>query len=154
MDVKTTLLNGVVKEEVYMEHALGFETHGRKTHVCKLKKELYGLKHALRTWYNRMDSFLMSQGFTKSKADSNLYYKVDEGNPMILLLYVDDLFVIGEDGLIVDTKRKLATELEMKELGMMNYFIGMEVWQECGWNLPWTREVWSGGAEEVQDVGL
>ena len=67
-------------------------------------------------------------GFTKSKADSNLYYKVEDGNPVMLLLYVDDLFVTGMDGLIVDTKRKLAVEFEMKDLGMMHYFLGMEVW--------------------------
>ena len=56
----------------------------------------------------------------KSKADSNLYYKVEEGNPVILLLYVDDLFFIGVDGLIVDTKRNLATKFEMKDLGMLH----------------------------------
>ena len=94
MDVKTTFLNGVVEEEVYVEQPLGFETHDRKSHVCKLKA-LYGLKQASRTWYGRMDSFLISLGFTKSKADSNLYYKVEEVNPVILLLYVDDMFVIG-----------------------------------------------------------
>ena len=48
---------------------------------------------------------------------------------MILLLYVDDLFVTGMDGLIVDTKRKLVAKFEMKELGMMHYFLGIEVWQ-------------------------
>ena len=68
-------------------------------------------------------------GFNKSKSDSNLYYNVEEGNPVIILLYVDDLFVTGEDGLITDTKRKLATEFKMKDLGMMHYFIGMEVWK-------------------------
>ena len=47
----------------------------------------------------------------------------------MLLLYVDDLFVIGTDGLIVDTKRKLAAKFEIKDLGMMHYFIGMEMWQ-------------------------
>ena len=47
----------------------------------------------------------------------------------MLLLYVDDLFVIGMDGLIADTKRNLAAEFEMKDLGMMHYFLGMEVWQ-------------------------
>ena len=111
-----------------MEQPLGFETHERKSYVCRLKKALYGLKQAPRTWYGRMDSFLSSLGFTKSKADSNLYYKVEEGNPMILLLYVDDLFVTGEDRLIAETKRKLAAEFEMKDLGMMHYFLGMEVW--------------------------
>ena len=66
--------------------------------MCRLKKALYGLKQAPRTWYDRIDSFLSSLGFTKSKADSNLYYKVEDGNQMMLLLYVDDLLVIGMDG--------------------------------------------------------
>ena len=57
---------------------------------------------------------------------------------MILLLYVDDLFVIGEDGLIVDTKRKLVVEFEMKDLGMMHYFLGMEVWQNA-MESPWDK---------------
>ena len=66
--------------------------------------------------------------FTKSKEDSTLYYKVEEGNQVILLLYVDDLFVIGGDGFIADTKRNLSFEFEMKDLGMMHYFLGIEVW--------------------------
>ena len=82
---------------------------------------MYGLKQAPRTWYGRIDSFLSSLGFTKSKADSNIYYKVEDGNlvMLLLLLYVDDLFIIGMDGLIADMKRKLAAEFEMKDLGMM-----------------------------------
>ena len=94
-----------------------------------MKKALYGLKQAPRTWYGRIDSFLSSLGFTKSKADSDLYYNVEDVNPVMLLLYVDDLFVTGTDGLIADTKRKLAAEFEMKDLGMMHYFLGMDVWQ-------------------------
>ena len=76
MDVKTTFLNGVVEEEVYVEQPLGFETHDKETHVFKLKKALYDLKHEPNTWYDKIDSFLTSFGFTKSKADSKLYYKV------------------------------------------------------------------------------
>ena len=95
--------------------------------MCRLKKALYGLKHAPRTWYNRIDGFLSSLGFTKIKEDSNLYYKVEDGNPVILLLYVDDMFVTGMDRLIADTKRKLAADFEMKYFGMMHYFLGMEV---------------------------
>ena len=75
--------------------------------------------------------FLSNLGFTKSKADSNLYYKVEEGNPVILLLYVDDLFVTGEDESIADMKRKLAAEFEMKDLGMMHYFLGIK--------FPWDK---------------
>ena len=102
--------------------------HMTRKLVCKLKKALYGLKQEPRTWYGRIDSFLSSLGFTKSKADSNLYYKVEEGNLVILLLYVGDIFVTGVDGLIIDMKRKLAVEFKMKDLGMMHYFLGMEVW--------------------------
>ena len=72
--------------------------------MCKLKKALYGLKQAPRTWYITIDGFLSSLGFTKSKADSNLYCKVEDGNLVILLLYVDDMFVTG---MIADMKRKL-----------------------------------------------
>ena len=72
--------------------------------MCRLKKALYSLKQEPRTWYSRIDNFLFSLGFTKSKADSNLYYKVEDGNPAMLLLYVDDLFVTGMDGLIADMK--------------------------------------------------
>ena len=128
-----------------------FETHDRNSHVCILKKSLYGLKQAPNTWYGRMDGFLSSLGFTKSKSDSNVYDKVEDGNPVMLLLYVDDLFVIGMDGLIADTKRKLASEFEMKDLGMMHYFLGMEVWQNTdGISL----RQGSRDPEEAQDDGL
>ena len=129
MDVKITFLNGVVEEEVYVEQPLGFETHDRETHVCKLKKALYGLKQAPKTWYGRIDSFLMSLGFTKSKADPNLYSKVEDGMQVILLLYVDDLFLTGDEELIADSKRKLVAKFEMKDLDPMHYFLGLEVWQ-------------------------
>ena len=71
----------------------------------------------------------MSLGFTKSKADSNLYFKVEDGRPVILLLYVIDLFLTGDEELIKDVRRTLTTEFKMKDLGMMHYFLGMEVWQ-------------------------
>ena len=70
----------------------------------------------------KIDGFLSNLGFIKSEADSNLYYKVEDGNPVMLLLYVDDLFVTSMDGLIADTKRKLVVEFKMKDLGMMHYF--------------------------------
>ena len=60
MDVKTSFLNGAVEEEVYLEQPLGLETHDRQSHVCRLKKTLYGLKKVPRTWYGKIDSFLMS----------------------------------------------------------------------------------------------
>jgi hypothetical protein len=129
MDIKTAFLNGVIEEEVYIEQPQGFEVEEWKTHVCKLKKALYGLKQDPRACYGKIDSFLMSLGFTKSKADSNLYFKVMNDEPVILLLYVDDLFLTGEENLITECKKKLASEFEMKDLGLMHYFLGLEVWQ-------------------------
>ena len=61
-----------------------------------------------------------------------MYYEVAVGNQETLLLYVDDLFRTGEEKLILDSKRKLAIEFEMKDLGPMHYFLGLEVWQKPG----------------------
>ena len=89
---------------------------------------MYGLKQAPRVWYGKIDSFLTSLGFTKSKVDSNLYFKAMNDEPVILLLYVDDLILTGEENLITNYKKKLAAEFEMKDLGPMHYFLGLEVW--------------------------
>jgi hypothetical protein len=129
MDVKTTFLNGVIEEEVYIEKPQGFEVEDRKSHVCRLKKALYELKQAPRAWYGRIHNFLTSLGFTKSKADSNLYFNVMNDEPVILLLYVDDLFLTGEEKLITECKKRLASEFEMKYLDLMHYLLGLEVWQ-------------------------
>jgi hypothetical protein len=71
----------------------------------------------------------MRLGFTKSKEYSNLYFKILDGGPVILLLYVDHMFLTGDKKLIVDSKRNIFVEFEMKYLGMMHYFLGLEVWK-------------------------
>ena len=68
-------------------------------------------------------------GFIKSSADPNLYFKIEENQPLILVLYVDDLFLTGEEKQIARCKRELTSEFEMKDLGPMHYFLGLEVWQ-------------------------
>jgi len=113
---------------VYIEQPQGFEVEDRKSHACKLRKALYGLKQAPRAWYGRIDNFLTSLGFTKSKADSNLYFLVMNDEPVIIFLYVVDLFLTGEENLITECKKRLASEVDMKDLGLMHYFLGLEVW--------------------------
>eukprot|EP00253_Pinus_taeda_P001657 PITA_01657 len=95
MDVKTAFLNGFIQEEVYIEQPQGFEVHGKESHLCRLKKALYGLKQAPRVWYSRIDTYLQGMGFTKSEADPNLYFIVIGEEPLILVLYVDDLVITG-----------------------------------------------------------
>jgi hypothetical protein len=129
MDMKRTFLNGVVEEEVYIEQPQGFEVEDRKTHVCRLKKDLYGLKQYPIACYGRIYSSLASLGITRSKVDSNLYFKVMNYESVIFLLYVDELLLTGEENLIIDCKKKLSTKSKMKDLGLMHYFLGIEVWQ-------------------------
>ena len=78
-----------------------------------------------------MGIFLMSLGFTKSKEYSNLYFKVEYRRPVILLLYVDYLFLKGDEELIKDARRRLTTEFEIKYLGMFHYFLYMDLWQSA-----------------------
>ena len=87
------------------------------------------MKQSLKAWYGIIGSFLTSLGFTKSKDDSSIYFKVMNDEPVVLLLYLDDFFLTGEEKLITDCKRKLVAEFEMKDLGPMHYFLGLEVWQ-------------------------
>ena len=129
MDVTKTFLNGVIEEEVYIEQPQGFEVEDIVTHACKLKKAMYGVKQDPRAWYGRIDRFLTSLGFTKSKSNPNLYMKIMDDEPIILLLYVDDLFLTENEKQINDCKKKLAEEFKMKDTGLMHYLLGLEVWQ-------------------------
>ena len=116
MDVKTTFLHGSIKEEVYVEQLEGFEVQDCQTHACGSKKALHGLKQAPKAWYERINNYLMKLGFTRSEADLNLYFKVENDRPLILVLYVDDLFLTGANPLIRQCKRELASNFEMKDL--------------------------------------
>ena len=98
--------------------------------MCRLKRDFYGLKQAPHSWYTRIDSYFARLGFTKSEADANLYHIMVEGKPLIIVLYVDDLILTGDDQLIQSCKEDLSREFEMKDMGLMHYFLGMEVWQK------------------------
>jgi len=97
MDVKTVFLNGKIEEEVYIEKLEGFETFDHESHVCQLKRDFYRLKQAPHAWYTRIDNYFTGLGFTKSEAYVNHYYIMVEGKPLIIVLYVDDLILTGDD---------------------------------------------------------
>jgi hypothetical protein len=132
MDVKTTFLNGFIEEEVYIEKPQRFEVMERDSHVCLLRKTLYGLKKAPRAWYSRIDAYLLQMEFEKSEADPNLYYIIRDEDTLILILYADALFITREELLIAECKLGLASEFEMTDIGLMHYFLGMDVWHEEG----------------------
>jgi hypothetical protein len=98
----------------------GFVTHEKESHVCMLNKSLYGLKMTPRAWYEKIDEYLMRLGFSKSVVDPILYYHIVCDKCLILVLYVDDLFLTGSESLIVECKHALNSKFKMKELGMMD----------------------------------
>ena len=107
--MKTTFLNVIIHEEVYVEHPQGFEIHGRESYVCRLNKSLYRLKQAPRAWYSMFDSYLKWIGFHKSEVDLNLYFIMVGYDPLIPMLYVDDLFIKGRKRPIAACNKDLAS---------------------------------------------
>jgi len=96
--------------------------------MCAGKRALYGMKQASRSWYTRIDSYFTGLGFTKSEVDVNLYHIVVEGKLLIIVLYVDDLILTGDDQLIKSCKEDLVREFEMKEMGLILGFVGPYIW--------------------------
>ena len=71
-------------------------------------------------------------GFQKSEADPNLYFIMVRDDLLVLLLYVDEFFIVGRERSITACKKDLAADYEMTDIGLMHYFLGLEVWQEPG----------------------
>jgi hypothetical protein len=103
-----------------------------ESHVCRLKRVLYGLKQTPRAWYTRIDIYFTGLGFIKSEADANLYQIVVEGNILIIVIYVDDLILTGDEQKIHSCKEDLAKEFNMKDMGLLHYFLRLEIWQRDG----------------------
>lgn len=130
MDVKSAFLNGVLNEEVYVEQPSGYETKGKESKVYRLKKALYGLKQAPRAWYSRIDSYFINKNFCKCDGEPTLYIKENKGMILIVVLYVDDLLFLGSNEEIVNNfKKEMKEEFEMTDLGLLRYFLGIEVQQ-------------------------
>lgn len=129
LDVKSAFLQG----EIYVEQPEGYVKEGEEDKVYLLKKALYGLKQAPRAWYNRIDDHLLSLGFEKSLSQSTLYVKYSGNDTLIISLYVDDLLVTGSSAYqIEDFKQEMMKVFEMTDLGLMSYFLGMEIKQDRG----------------------
>jgi hypothetical protein len=126
MDVKGAFLHGDLQEEIYMEQPPGFIQDSSL--VCKLKKSLYGLKQAPRAWYEKMDSFLLSQGFSHCQCDSNVYILWQNDALLLLVLYVDDLILTGSSSTLINhVKSTLHQQFDMTDLGPLHYFLGLQI---------------------------
>lgn len=110
-----------------MQQPPGFES-ADKHMVCRLHKAIYGLKQAPRAWFERLASTLIQLGFQTSKCDPSLFTFASGGHHVIMLVYVDDIIITGDYlPLIQELTSKLNDQFALKQLGDLEYFLGIEV---------------------------
>ncbi|KAJ0801006.1 putative RNA-directed DNA polymerase [Helianthus annuus] len=132
-DVKTAFLNGTLTEQVFAEQPEGYVIKGKEKKVCRLKKALYGLKQAPRAWYSRIEGYFTSCGFKKCANEHTLFTKIYKGVKIIICLYVDDLIIASNSSsMILEFKESMKREFEMTDMGVLHYFLGMEVTYKNG----------------------
>ncbi|KAI5312300.1 hypothetical protein L3X38_041473 [Prunus dulcis] len=132
LDVKSAFLNGILKEEVYVEQPQGYVQENKETKVYKLNKALYGLKQAPRAWYDEIDAYFNNAGFKKSSSEATLYVKTNDTTCIIIVsLYVDDIIYTGSCPklLLEEFKKDMMQHYEMTDLGLLHHFLGMGVVQ-------------------------
>ena len=153
LDIKNAFLHGDLTEEVYMVLPEGYK-HNSSIHnpVCKLQKSLYGLKQANRQWFTKLTIFLINKGFTQSYADTSLLTYKQGGYYLALVIYVGDILLIGNNlSLINHIKQQLDTTFSIKDLGSLNYYLGIEFMRtKANYDL---EEVCIGVASKCQGSG-
>ncbi|CAM8949458.1 unnamed protein product [Rhodiola kirilowii] len=129
LDVNNAFLHGNLDEEVYMKIPTGFYQKEKSQGLaCRLLKSIYGLKQASRQWFAKFSESLMAFGFTKSLNDYSLF-TLEKGSDFIMLLvYVDDVILTGtSQSIISEIKAYIHHEFQIKDLGVLKYFLGLEV---------------------------
>ena len=130
MDVKTAFLNGNLTEEVYMTQPEGF-TSGSGSKVCKLQRSIYGLKQASRSWIIRFNETIKEFGFSQNLDEPCAYKKTIGSAVVFLVLYVDDILLIGNDvSVLQSVKIWLSKNFSMKDLGEATYILGIKIYRD------------------------
>ena len=130
MDVNSAFLKPYLAEEIYVVQPQGFERTGAKGEklVCRMLKCLYGLKQAPRYWNSVIDGWMVCYGFTISEADPCVYIHREGTTVLIVLLWVDDLIIAGNNLTEISKfKAAISKRFEMKDLGELTWILGMEV---------------------------
>jgi len=128
IDINNAFLHGTLSEEVFMSQPPGFSHPQFPHHICKLHKALYGLKQAPRAWFSRLSSKLLALGFRGAKTDSSLFIFKSPEFTMFILIYVDDIIITcSKDSAIDNLLSLLQSDFSIKDLGLLNFFLGIEV---------------------------
>ncbi|KAG8479747.1 hypothetical protein CXB51_029269 [Gossypium anomalum] len=131
VDVNNAFLNGELTEEIFLDQPLGFEVFdsaGQRL-VCRLNKALYGLRQAPRAWFHTPKQYLTDMlGFHALKADPSLFIRTSSDSQLLLMAYVDNIVITGSsDAAIDDVVRQLHNKFALKDMGRLNFFLGIEV---------------------------
>nr|GEU80601.1 ribonuclease H-like domain, reverse transcriptase, RNA-dependent DNA polymerase [Tanacetum cinerariifolium] len=141
LDVKSAFLYGELKEEVYVTQPKGFKKPGNENKVYRLVKALYGLKQAPRAWNMKLDQTLKSLDLKKCTLEQAIYTRIRKDSMLLVGFYVDDLIVTRsskED--LQKFKSQMEERFEMSDLGLLAYYLGIEVTQtEGGISIKQTR---------------
>ncbi|GKA28066.1 retrovirus-related pol polyprotein from transposon TNT 1-94 [Tanacetum coccineum] len=130
VNVKTDLLNGMLKEVVYVSQPEGFVDQDNPSHVYKLKKALYGLKQAPHAWYDMLSSFLILQHFSKSAVDPTLFTRKAGNDLLLVQIYVHYIIFASTNTAMCDEFANLkTTKFKMSMMGKMSYFLGLQNFQ-------------------------
>jgi histone deacetylase 1/2 len=128
LDVQNAFLHGVLDDEVYMRQPPGFQDSATPHYVCRMVKALYGLKQAPRAWHAHLGAALRAHGFVPSTADTSLFMSRRPEVTMYLLVYVDDIILVSSSTVAASRLvHNLRSEFAGKDLGSLNYFLGIEV---------------------------
>jgi hypothetical protein len=129
MDVKYSFLQRDLREEIYMEQSPCYVQNDSNL-VFHLKKYLYGLKKAPRSWYAKMDNFVLDTDFSRCHSEPHVYTKKVGIHLIILFLYVDGLIITSSHPKISNhVKTILKKKFEITELGYLHYFLGLQVFK-------------------------
>ncbi|GLI64580.1 hypothetical protein VaNZ11_007855 [Volvox africanus] len=132
LDMRTAVLHGDLEEVIYVEQPPGFET-GEPGQKCRLLKALYGLKQASRAWHKKLVATLEANKFEVSTSDPSLFSKRDGSRVVRLLVHVDDLLISSHCAkLLTEVKQQLMKEFEVRDLGEVSLFLGIEVVRDRG----------------------
>ncbi|GJZ46102.1 ribonuclease H-like domain, reverse transcriptase, RNA-dependent DNA polymerase [Tanacetum coccineum] len=133
LDVKSAFLHGDLKEEVYVTQPEGFTKEQDKGKVYRLIKALYGLRQAPRAWNIKLDNTLKSLDFKKCALEQAIYTKTSKDSTLLIGVYVDDLIITGAPKKEIDKfKAQMKEKFEMSDLGLLAYYLGIEVTQANG----------------------
>lgn len=128
LDVNNAFLHGTLTDEVYVSQPPGFVDPDRPSHVCRLKKALYGLKEAPRAWYQELKTYLPQMGCHNSTADTYVFIYLHESHVLYILVYVDDIIITGSSSsLVTACIHVLSSRFSLKEPTDLHYFLGIEV---------------------------